>query len=97
MLQYTSLEQALVKLQQAILQPFASYDCMVWAPADATVGLLCTLQLLCFPPSRLQGPACCVQAFQPKVDLSSLWLLAMASDSKEAEETKGLCPRSQQG
>ena len=38
--------QLLVRLQQAILQPCASYSCEVWAPADAAIVSLRDLQSL---------------------------------------------------
>ena len=38
--------QLLVRLQQAILQPCASYGCEVWAPADAAIVPLRDLQSL---------------------------------------------------
>ena len=38
--------QLLVRLQQAILQPCASYGCEVWAPADASIVPLRDLQSL---------------------------------------------------
>ena len=38
--------QLLVRLQQAILQPCASYACEVWAPASACIGPFRNLQQL---------------------------------------------------
>ena len=40
------LIQLLVRLQQAILQPCASYACEVWAPASACIGPFRNLQQL---------------------------------------------------
>ena len=45
-LQCANSVQMLVRLQQAILQPCASYGCGVWAPADAATGRLLELQTL---------------------------------------------------
>ena len=45
-LQCANSVQLLVRLQQAILLPCASYDCEVWAPADAAIIPLRDLQSL---------------------------------------------------
>ena len=45
-LQCANSVQLLVRLQQAILQPCASYGCEVWAPADASIVPLRDLQSL---------------------------------------------------
>ena len=45
-LQCANSVQLLVKLQQAILQPYASYFCKVWAPADAAIVPLRDLRSL---------------------------------------------------
>lgn len=45
-LQCANSVQLLVRLQQAILQPCASYGCEVWAPADAAIVPLRDLQSL---------------------------------------------------
>ena len=45
-LQCANSVQLLVRMQQAILQPCASYGCEVWAPADAAVVPLWDLQSL---------------------------------------------------
>ena len=45
-LQWANSVQLLVRLQQAILQPCASYGCEVWAPADAAIVPLQDLQSL---------------------------------------------------
>ena len=49
--------QLLIRLQQAILQPCASYACEVWAPAAAAADPLRELQQLqhSFPASGLSG------------------------------------------
>ena len=43
-LQCANSVQMLIRLQQAILQPCASYGCEVWAPATAALGPLKQLQ-----------------------------------------------------
>ena len=45
-LQCVNSVQLLVRLQQAILQPCASYGCEVWAPADAAIVPLRDVQSL---------------------------------------------------